>query len=168
MATLLLAVIATAMPSPALTQHHLSKRDTRDAIDAMEQQWRAAELSGDAAAMDKLLSDDYLGITGNGQVVTKLQQLDHMRTRTLAINKLDISDVKIKRLGSVAIVTSMAQIDGTADGQPLRGDFRSTRVYQRVAGGAWKLTNFEATRIRPSRRRDHADSASALTPAEAH
>ncbi|MES2390063.1 MAG: nuclear transport factor 2 family protein, partial [Acidobacteriota bacterium] len=135
--TLLLAVVATAMPSPALTQHHPSKRDTRDAIAAMERQWRTAELTGDAAAMDKLLSDDYLGITGNGQVVTKLQQLDHMRTRTLAIDQLDITDVKIKRLGNVAIVTSQAQIDGTSEGQPLHGRFRSTRVYQRLPGGLW-------------------------------
>ena len=30
-----------------------------------------------------------------------------------------------------------------------------TRVYQKLASGSWKLTNFEATRVHPAR--EHAD-----------
>jgi ketosteroid isomerase-like protein len=163
-ATTLLLTAAMAMPLPAFTQKH-PRHETRDEIHDMERQWRQAELTDDATAMDKLLSDDYLGITGNGQVVTKMQQLDHMRSRSLSLTRLDISDVKIKKLGSVAVVTSAAEIEGTVDGQPLHGNFRSTRVYQRLPGGAWKLTNFEATRVRPAHTHDRADAEPANDPA---
>lgn len=113
----------------------------------MDSQWRTAILADDTALMDKLLSDDYLGITNTGQAITKLQQLDRMRSRSLALSKLDISDIKVKLLGPVAIVTSIADIEGLMDSKPVHGSFRSTRVYQRLASGSWKLTNFEATRV---------------------
>jgi ketosteroid isomerase-like protein len=120
----------------------------RDQIEALETQWKKAALANDIDAMDHLLSDDYLGITANGQVVTKPQWLDRMRTHNFSVNTLEISDVKIKLISQhAAIVTSLAQVDGTNDGRPLHGSFRYTRVYQRIPNDGWKITSFEATRV---------------------
>ena len=69
-----------------------------------------------------------------------------MRTREVMLKELSLEDRKIKLVGSVAIVTSLAHIDGMAEGRPLKGSFRYTRVYQRI-GSVWKITSFEATRI---------------------
>jgi ketosteroid isomerase-like protein len=74
-------------------------------------------------------------------------QLDRVRTKTFSIVKLDLLDSRVKVVGNVAIVTSLAQLEGSNDNVPFRGMFRYTRVYQRVPSGAWKITNFEATRI---------------------
>ncbi len=153
---LLLAMPLCAAPKP----HHAPK--TRDVIEAIDEQWRTAQTSGDAAAMDKLLSDDYLGITGFGQVVTKAQALDRMRARTTMITRLDVSDVKIKVVGAVAIVTSLAELEGTIDGKAIHGKYRSTRIYQRLPSGAWKLTSFEAT---PTREPGFAGKAKGTTEA---
>jgi ketosteroid isomerase-like protein len=146
------AVLLTGllMTQPLAAQKH-AKRLEREQVAGMDEQWRSAILADDAGSMDKLLSDDYLGITGAGQAVTKMQQLDRMRSRSLALTRIDLSDVKIKVLGQVAIVTSIAELDGTMDSKPVHGAFRSTRVYQRLPGGTWKLTNFEATRVHRSR-----------------
>ena len=112
--------------------------------------------------MDKLLSDDYVGITMAGQVVTKTQQLDRMRNRSMVLTKIELTDVKVKMIGTNAIVTSLADVDGTNDGEPMHGTFRYTRVYSRLPSGVWKITNFEATRVGPpppprERRRQPAD-----------
>jgi len=119
----------------------------REQIESLEHQWRQAQLDDDIPTMDKLLSDDFLGTTANGQVVTKAQQLDRMKRRAIALTKLDVSDVKIKLIGQVAIVNSLAQISGTMDDQPIVGGFRYTRVYQRLPNGSWKITSFSATRV---------------------
>ena len=113
----------------------------------MESEWRQAQLSEDIPQMDQLLSDNFLGVTAGGQVVTKNQQLDRMRSRQIAISKLDMVDTKIKISGNLAVVTSLARLDGTVNGSPLHGSFRYTRVYQRSVGVGWKITNFEATRV---------------------
>ena len=106
-------------------------------------------MNADVDAMDKLLSDDYIGITMSGEVVTKMQQLDRMRNRSLVLTKMALDDVKVKLIGSTAVVTSLAEVQGTDGGAPMRGNFRYTRVYTRLASGSWKITNFEATRVGP-------------------
>ena len=147
-----LLVCGFLVATPLLAQHPTQphhKHEMQFEVDSLEQQWRQAQLTGDVPAMDKLLSDDFLGINVSGEVVTKAQQLDRMRSRQLHITELDISDVKIKLIGQIAIVTSKAQIASTGTGGTMNGSFRSTRVYQHLPTGVWKLTSFEATRIRP-------------------
>ncbi|HEX5284790.1 MAG TPA: nuclear transport factor 2 family protein [Bryocella sp.] len=128
---------------------HRGSHTLRDQIETLERQWKSAILSNDIDAMDHLLSDDYLGITASGQVVTKPQQLDRMRTHNFAISTLDVSDVKIKLISQhAAIVTSLAQVEGTNEGRPIHGSFRYMRAYQRISGtNTWKITSFEATRV---------------------
>ncbi len=142
-----------AMVCPALLpsfgmmgQRHAEKRLEQREIRALEERWRQAQLADDIPATDKLLSDEFLGVTASGQVVTKLQQLDRMRTRRIDLKTINVSDTKVKISGNLAVVTSEAVLDGIADGAPLRGCFRYTRVYQRTLGG-WHITNFEATRV---------------------
>jgi ketosteroid isomerase-like protein len=136
-------------------------------IAQLEEQWRTATLNADIPSMDRLLSDDYVGISWNGQVNTKAMQLDRLKNRSLMISRMDLSDTKVKLLGSVAIVTALAQIEGTTDGIDMTGKFRFTRVYQRLPGGIWKITNFEATRIPDPGERPHhphASAAKTMTP----
>lgn len=147
-----LAVVASAtlaLYARADGPHPKRKDQYKHQVEQLEQVWRAAQLNGDVEAMDKLLADDYVGITMTGQVVTKMQQLDRMRNRNLVLTKISLDDVKVKLIGSTAIVTSLAQIEGTSDGTPMHGTYRYTRVYSRSPSGGWKITNFEATRVGP-------------------
>lgn len=144
LAILLVVPLLSAQKSPL---HHKLKHQEHEQIVALEQQWQQAMLANDVSTMDKLLSDDYLGISATGEVFTKVQQLDHMRDRRFVVTRLQTSDRKIKLVGTIAIVTSLAQVEGTIDGQTLHGLYRYTRVYQRLPGGIWKITNFEGTPI---------------------
>ena len=131
---------------------HQGKKDAREQIADLEQQWRAATLAGDVAALDKLLADDYVGISWTGQVNTKSSQLDRLRNKTFVVTKLEMTDVKVKVVGPVAIVTSHSELQGTNDGLEVKGTFVYTRIYQRNAAGVWRITNFEATRVPPGGR----------------
>ncbi len=153
-ALLVLVALATVLPLQGIAAPLHQKRDKHAAhteILALENQWRTAQLENDVPAMDRLLSDDYLGITSGGDVVTKAQQLERMRARQMLITALDISDIKIKLVGQIAIVNSLARVRGTSDDHPLDGSYRYTRIYQHLPSGLWKITNFEITRIRTLR-----------------
>jgi ketosteroid isomerase-like protein len=80
-------------------------------------------------------------------VNTKAQQLDRMRMHKIALTKLDLGERQVKLIGSIAIVTSRAEVEGTNEGAPVKGTYRYTRVYQRLPSGGWKITSFEATRV---------------------
>ncbi len=126
---------------------HERKHDAKRQVEALEEQWRQAELTGDVATMDKLLSDDYIGISMTGQVNTKMQQLDRMKTHKINLTRIDLGEMQVKLVGSIAIVTSRAEVEGTSEGEPVKGVFRYTRVYQRLPTGTWRITSFEATRV---------------------
>ncbi len=145
----LLLAVSFGVAVPMHAGPHRVARNTRDQIEALEAQWKEAALSNNIEAMDHLLSEDYLGITASGQVVTKPQQLDRMRSHSISISSIDVSDVKIKLISQhAAIVTSLAQVEGANEGRPIQGSFRYTRVYSRVPGtGTWKITSFEATHV---------------------
>jgi ketosteroid isomerase-like protein len=51
------------------------KHERRHEIDQLEDTWRNAVLSGNTAAMDSLLADDYMAITASGTLQTKEQAL---------------------------------------------------------------------------------------------
>lgn len=121
-------------------------------VEALEEQWRSAQLTADIGTMDRLLADDFVGISITGQANTKAQQLDRIRNRRLVLTRIDLADRKIKMLGNVAIVTSLADVEGTNEGVSMKGMYRYTRVYQRLPTGIWKTTNFEATRVPTERR----------------
>jgi ketosteroid isomerase-like protein len=162
-AVLLAAVVMGWPASTAFGLHmqplHEKKHDAKKQVEALEEQWRQAQLSGDVATMDKLLSDDYIGISMTGQVSTKMQQLDRMRSHKFILSKLDLGEMQVKLVGSIAIVTSRAEVEGTNDGVPVQGTFRYTRVYQRLPSGTWKITSFEATRVPGSRESGNRDAA---------
>jgi ketosteroid isomerase-like protein len=170
----LLTAVAMGSPVPALCASwnqplHEKKHDAKRQVEALEEQWRQAQLGGDVATMDKLLSDDYIGITMTGQVNTKTQQLDRMRMHKISLTKLDVGERQVKLIGSIAIVTSRAEVEGTNEGVPVKGTYRYTRVYQRLPSGAWKITSFEATRVPGSgdprnRNRDAEPKATASVP----
>jgi len=149
-----LVVAALTLPARADGPHPKRHDQYKRQVEKLEDVWRTAQLSGDVAAIDQLLSDDYVGITMSGQVVTKMQQLDRMRNRTMVLSKYELTDRKVKLIGTTAVVTSLAEIEGSNDGQPIHGTFRSTRVYTRLPSGGWKVTNFEATRVGPPPRRE--------------
>src|SRR3981081_1192658 len=73
---------------PLREKKHEAKRQG----EALEEPWRQAQLAGDVAVMDKLLSDVYIGITMTGQVNTKTQQLDRMRMHKIALTKIDLGE----------------------------------------------------------------------------
>jgi len=143
--------LGAALGSPYVyaAQKHEKKHDEKKEVEALEEKWRTAQLAGDVATMDKMLADDFIGISMSGQVNTKSQQLERVRTRRVLISKIELSDMKVKLVGSVAIVTSVADVEGTSEGASVKGRYRYTRVYQRLPTGEWKITSFEATRILP-------------------
>ena len=129
-----------------------TRHDHIHEIEHLEQRWRSAELSGDAAAMDPMLADDYVGLTLQGKVNTKAQQLRRMRERRIVFERMDLSEIKIRISGDVAVVTGLARVLGRGAGLPLDGRYHFTQILRLGPGGAWTITNFEPERM-PDRAR---------------
>jgi ketosteroid isomerase-like protein len=146
-------VMAFALATCAISLHAgmplAQKHETRHEIDQLEDQWREATLNSDTKSMDSLLSDDYMAITASGTVEDKEQTLARLHSGGRHITSLTISERRVRFYEKTAVVTSLADIEGTgAEGNDITGSYRYTRVYVQNAQGAWKIVSFEASRIR--------------------
>jgi ketosteroid isomerase-like protein len=126
------------------------KHEIRHEIDHLEDAWRDAILKQDAAKMKSLLADDYMGITASGLLQTKDQAIADLHSDRLHLAALNISDRKVRFYGTTALVTSLAEIQGSAADGDISGAYRYTHVYVRDAQGVWRIVSFEASRIRES------------------
>ena len=145
---LMASVMATAVQAgPAKSK--AKKPDVRHEIFALEEAWRNAVLKSDINAMGNLLADDYMAITASGMLQTKQEALANMRTHRVQVNVLLLSDRKVRFYGNTALVTSLAEMQGTGPEGELSGAYRYTRVYVRDAQGKWKIVSFESSKLRP-------------------
>lgn len=149
-AALLLFCLSPHLPAEQDKDRH-HKQDVKKEVEALEQRWRMAQLTGDVATLDRMLADDFIGISMSGEVHTKAQQLERIRSKRLVLTRIDLDDMKVKLVDSVAIVTSQAMVEGTNEGVPVKGTYRYTRIYRQLPTGEWKITSFEATRIHSSK-----------------
>jgi ketosteroid isomerase-like protein len=145
-ACLLLALLPGAQAKSIPHPHHQPKSIVRT-IQHLELQWRTAQLNGDTAVMSSMLSDDYLGISGDGTLATKAETIAAVKSGAVRFTQMNVSDVKIRIYGTTAVVVSKAQVKGTKDGESISGVYRYTRVYHRV-NGIWKIVSFEASALR--------------------
>lgn len=123
------------------------KHESRHIIDQLEDRWRDAVLKGDTDTMSSLLADDYMAITPFGTLQTKDEALNSLRSGRWHITALNFTDRKVRFYGRTALVTSVAEVEGTSPEGDLSGSYRYTRVYARTPQGGWKIVNFEANRI---------------------
>jgi ketosteroid isomerase-like protein len=127
----------------AVFPHHDS---THKEIEGLESDWRQAQLTNNISMVDRLLADDYLGISANGTLETKADELATRRSGILHITELDLSDIKVRIYGDTAVVTSKADLVGKRGDRDISGRYRYTRVYSNRAG-QWRIVSFEASRV---------------------
>jgi ketosteroid isomerase-like protein len=86
---------------------------------------------GDAAAIEKLLTDDYIYTTDDGKVVSKAENVAQIKSRKSKIESIQTTDQKARSVGNNAVVeTATVRIKGTkADGKPFEETERYTTVW---------------------------------------
>jgi ketosteroid isomerase-like protein len=142
-----LAVCASPL-SLAAGMPRAQKHESRHEIDQLEETWRNAVLKSNTAVISSLLADDYMAVTASGILQTKEQALASLRAGRTHLTSLAISDRKVRFYGSTALVTSVADVQGTTGEGDISGSYRYIRVYVRDPQGAWKIVSFEVSRIR--------------------
>ncbi len=143
--SVLLCLCVAANSAHAKLPRENRRSETRE-IEKLEAQWRTAVMVGDAAGLEKLLSEDFLAISARGTLLDKRQYLDRLSTHATQFRQFDLLDLKVRISPGSAMAVSQAHIAGVLESRPIDGTFRYTKVYSR-SGGAWHITSFQATRV---------------------
>jgi ketosteroid isomerase-like protein len=114
-------------------------------IAALEAELRAAQLAADVAALDRLISDDFLFTGPDGTLATKADDLAAYRDGIMRVSAHEPEELRVRRVGTdVAVVALRTRMAGSYAGKPFSGTARYTRVWAREAG-RWRIVGGQVT-----------------------
>src|SRR4051812_29669681 len=105
--------------SLALAMLASTAADDVRAVAALDTQYQLAVKNNDAAAMDRILADDFILVTGRGQVFTKADLLKSAREKIAIYEHQEDTQQTVRVWGDTAVVTALLWIKGTSAGQPM-------------------------------------------------
>jgi ketosteroid isomerase-like protein len=144
-----LSAIAFALMSGAYagSADQAAGKSDVEAIRKLEEERNQAIVHGDAAALERMTSDDYTFVTLRGEMLTKADIVRNFGSGAAKYQSRTISDLNIRVYGNAAVVTGRAAQKGAENGKDYSGDYWFTRVYVRQ-GGQWKTVALQTTLIK--------------------
>jgi uncharacterized protein (TIGR02246 family) len=123
-------------------------------ITALSDQYVQAYLKGDTSFFEKYDADDATIIHSAGRLITKAEEIENFKSGdfksgALKLESIDVRERKIRAYGDTVVVTGLASIKGTRNGEPFSFDVRDTWVWVKQ-NGDWKVVAFQATSAAPA------------------
>jgi ketosteroid isomerase-like protein len=125
--------------------------------------YAASTAKNDAAAYEKVTSDNFMFVSNDGTVQTKAERVASMKSGATKYETLTYDDVNVRvnAEGNGAVVIAKAVVKGTNSGKPIDSTVRVTQVWSKTADG-WKLASLQATDIKSDDKK--ADEKKAEAP----
>lgn len=142
--TLIPGAAALAATAALATGTGDTARDIRD-LDATYQR---AVATGDTAALDRLLLDDFVLITSGGRVRSKRDVLLEIAGMGASIERNVSRDVRVRVHGDTAVVTAVLEQAGVQAGKPFDVTLRYTDTWVRGPQG-WRQLSGHASGYQP-------------------
>src|SRR5437762_12030304 len=72
-----------------------------------------AQIHADAAALERIYADDFIGVGPSGTVRTKPQVISGFTSGDLKFQSITTDDVRVRVYGQAAVETGLSTMDGT-------------------------------------------------------
>ena len=116
-------------------------------IKGLQQEMIEAMMRGDAAALNDILADDFIGTNPLGQVNYKTHGVEEFQSPDLKVESIDTDDLRVRVYGETAVLTGQASMKARLKDQEISmGPHRFTSVYVK-RGERWQLVATQATLI---------------------
>ena len=149
--TLVTAVLVITATSIALGQEHSASGDQRSSVEQairqVDNERIQAQIHADAAALDRIYADDFIGIGPSGRVRTKPQVISDFTSHDLKFQSITTDEVQVRVYENTAVETGLSTMSGQDKGKAVPRDTRFTRVWVKQQG-RWRLVaNHYSSRI---------------------
>ncbi len=109
--------------------------------------WATAELRGDTTFLERILTDDYIGIGPLGFMLTKQEWIVRHQAGDLKYESFSLDEVKVRVYNNDAAVLTGRQVqNGAYRGNSIQAQFRTTLVFVRQQG-QWQLASLQLSTI---------------------
>jgi len=112
----------------------------------LEQQWGDALVKPDLAFLDRILAEDYLFTSPEGEVLTKAQMVAGLKSGEDVVSSVVNLDMKVRVYEDAAVVTGHSIYRETIKGKDISGEYRWTDTWIKK-GGRWQCVADHASRV---------------------
>jgi len=122
--------------------------DAQKEISALLDQYTQALLKKDTAALDRIWADDLTFINMRGELLSKQNRLDNIKSGATAFKSIRLSEVQVRPYGrdAAAVATFQVALEAQYSGQEGSGNYRVTTVWARPKA-EWQMVAVHMTRI---------------------
>jgi len=106
----------------------------KEALEAVEREFPAALLRGDAAYLARYTADDFQGMDPAGRAITKADVLARLKAPDVRIESLRHEDIQVRVFGDCAVATARTVLRASHGSQDVSGVFPYMRVWVRREG----------------------------------
>jgi len=114
--------------------------DDAKTVAALDTEYQATVKNNDATAMDRILADDFVVVTGSGKVYTKSDLLEMARTRRIQYEHQEDSNQTVKVWHDTAVITAELWMKGIDQGKPFDWHVWFSDTYVRTPTG-WRYVH---------------------------
>jgi len=104
----------------------------------LEEKWTAAYKQRQINILSSLLAEDFLITVEDGNTYSKAGYITHSADTTVRVEVAELSDLRVRVRGNLAVVTGAYHERGTSNGKPYEYHDRLTDVWVKV-GNAWQV-----------------------------
>jgi ketosteroid isomerase-like protein len=107
-------------------------------IGFLEEAWVNAIVQKNVAVLDRVMADDFSGVSPNGEPYTKQEAIADIRSGFYAVESMDLENVKVRVVGDLAIVTYYQNEKSMLGKEDRSGRYIFTDVWVN-RGDDWKV-----------------------------
>lgn len=126
-----------------------SPDDDAKTVAALDTEYQAAVKRNDAAAMGRILAEDFVLVTGRGKTYSKADLLSQARNKSDTYEHQEELEQKVRVWGDTAVVTALLWVKGSNDGKPFDRKLWFSDTYVRTPAG-WKYFLGQASLALPA------------------
>lgn len=120
--------------------------NAEETVADLERAWVKAAMTNDLAAMQRIIADDWIGITYNGQRIKKPDVLRDVRSGTAVTQSIELGPMTVRVYGSTAIVNVVSTEKSTWQEQDTSGRYALVDVYA-LRDSQWQVVSSQATKL---------------------
>lgn len=144
--------VATSEPPTVelIESRSVTASDEIATIYALDDAYQAAVKRNDAAAMDRILTDDFVLVTGRGKIFGKADLLTEARQAKTTYEHQEDSQKTVRLVGKdTAVVTALLWVKGATGGETFDYTLWFSDIYVRTPTG-WRYAFAQASMRMPT------------------
>ena len=139
--SLLLASVSCSSSKQAAVNNQ-SVAQAEQELRQLERSLIAAIQRKDSEKLDRIWADEYLGTAPDGRVVTKADLISAVKGGAIALESLEVDDLRLRLFGDVAVMTGHARVKANVDNEDYSGSYRGTGIFIKRQGH-WEVAGVQ-------------------------